>query len=64
MNNYEISIDVTPKDKFEKAEKDLIQALKSFSELNFQEQQQLVIKLFGVAQLDFATKFLRTQNID
>lgn len=63
MNNYDISVDITPKDKYEKAEKELIQALKSFSELNFEEQKQLAIKLFGIAQVDFAIRMFRKNNM-
>ncbi len=63
MNNYNISIDITPKNKYEKAEKDLLQALKSFSELNFEEQKQLAIKFFGVAQVDFAIRILQQYNM-
>jgi hypothetical protein len=63
LNNYDISIDITPKNKYEKAEKELLQALKSFSELNFEEQKQLAIKLFGIAQVDFAIKIFQQYNM-
>ena len=63
LNNYDISVNITPKDKYEKAEKDLIQALKSFGELNFEEQKQLAIKLFGIAQVYFAIRMFRNNNM-
>lgn len=58
MNNYELSLSLEPTNKYEKAKKDLIQALKSFKELNFQEQHQLASELFGVAQVDFVLKIV------
>ena len=61
MNNYELSLSLEPTNKYEKAKKDLIQALKSFKELNFQEQHQLASELFGVAQVDFVLKIV-SQN--
>jgi len=61
MNNYELSLSLEPTNKYEKAKKDLIQALKTFKELNFQEQHQLASELFGVAQVDFVLKIV-SQN--
>ncbi|MBR4032465.1 MAG: hypothetical protein IKJ07_07005 [Clostridia bacterium] len=63
MNDYELSISVEPKDKYEKAEKDLMQALISFRKLNPQEQRQLACKFFGVAQVDFVIKMMQQYNM-
>lgn len=42
MNGINLSMDIDPVDKYEKAKKDLIQAKKSFLELTPQERQKLV----------------------
>lgn len=62
MNNYELSVSLEPTNKYEKAKKDLKQALISFKELNLQEQQQLASEIFGVAQVDFVLKIIRQYN--
>lgn len=62
MNDDELSISVEPKDKYEKAEKDLVQALISFEKLNPQEQRQLACKIFGMAQVDFVIKMIQQYN--
>ena len=62
MNNYEASVDIDPKDKYEKAKKDLCQALISLRELNAQEQHQLANELFGAAKVDFLVKIVQSYN--
>ncbi len=42
MNGINLSMDIDPVDKYEKAKKDLIQAKKSFLELTPQERKKLV----------------------
>lgn len=48
MNGYEIKPTIDPKDNYEKARKDVIQAMNSIQKLTSQEQQQLAYELLGV----------------
>ena len=50
MKNIEIKLDVEPKDNYEKAKKDLIQAKLSFEKLTEQQKEWLVVEVLG---LDF-----------
>lgn len=63
MNDCEISVNIEPKDKYEKAEKDLIQALKSLKQLNPHEQRQLACKIFGVEKVDFVIRMVQQYNM-
>ena len=51
MQDFEIKLDVEPKDKYEKAKKDLYQSMKSYSELTQQQKQCLLQEAFGVANV-------------
>ena len=46
MNNYEIKLDVEPKDKYQKAWKALVEAEIAFSDLEPQEQHRLAENYF------------------
>lgn len=46
MNDIKLTVDIDPEDRYQKAEKDLLQAKKSFSKLTPQEQQKLICELF------------------
>ena len=48
MNRY-IKPDFVPEDPYQKARKDLIQALESFSQLNPQQKQALLNEMFQYA---------------
>lgn len=43
--NFEPQMTIEPTDKYEKAKKDIIEALNSIRELNMQQQQQLFCEL-------------------
>ncbi len=46
MKDIEIKLDVEPKENYEKAKIDLLQAKQSFEKLTAQEQQKLICELF------------------
>lgn len=50
MMHYEPHITIDPTDKYEKAKKDALQALNSISDLNMQQQQQLLGELVSIWQ--------------
>ncbi len=47
VDNNKFTISIEPKDKYEKARKDVIEAMKSFQDLTAFQQQQLVQVLLG-----------------
>lgn len=47
---YKLTID--PRNKYDKAKKDLIEALNSIRALDPQQQQQLAYEVFGVQMID------------
>ncbi len=53
MDNFEWKITVDPKDKYNKAKKDILQAQKSFNDLDYAQQQQLVYELIGAEKLNW-----------
>lgn len=53
MDNFEWKITVDPKDKYNKAKKDIHQAQKSFNDLDYAQQQQLVYELIGAEKLNW-----------
>lgn len=52
MNNYEINLDVDPNDKYQKAKKDLIQAIQSINSLDSNQQKQLAYELIGAEKVN------------
>lgn len=63
MNNeYEISVDIKPVDKFKKAEQDLLQALTSLIQLTPYEQRLLASRIFGAAQVDLVIRMVEQYN--
>jgi hypothetical protein len=48
MFDYRITPDIVPNDKYEKAKKDLLQAICSFQSLEQQQQQRLANEVFGI----------------
>ena len=59
MDNYKITVEVEPSDKYEKARKDLCQALKSFVELTPQEKEFLMKEFFGAANFEMVCNMLK-----
>ena len=49
MDKYKLTFGVEPTDKYKKAKQDLVQALKSYSELLPQEKECLLRELFDSA---------------
>ena len=47
MDNYKLTVNIEPTDKYEKAKQDLLEAKKSFGELSSDQQWQLIYDLFG-----------------
>lgn len=56
MKNYEVKLDIEPKDKYEKAKAALIKAKDAFDELTPQEQHRLIQELLGTETM---RKFFR-----
>lgn len=48
MSEYEMKLDVEPKNNYEKAKQDLIKARLSFEKLTAQEKEQLITEAFGI----------------
>ena len=51
MAEYNLKIEMTPTDKYEKAKKEMITAFKSFRELDSKQKEQLVLELAGMDAL-------------
>ena len=47
MENYKLTVNIEPTDKYEKAKQDLLEARKSFSELSSDQQWYLISDIFG-----------------
>lgn len=52
MEDYKITVDVDPEDKYIKAKKDLLEAMDSFQQLTQQERERLITELLGVAAVN------------
>lgn len=54
MYEYEMKVDIEPKNNYEKAKQDLIKAISSFDKLTVQEKQDLITEALGIeAMRDF-----------
>ena len=51
MNDYKISVGIEPTDAYEKAKKDMVEAVQSVQSLTPMQQKQLAEELFGVARV-------------
>lgn len=49
MSDYKVSVGIEPEDAYEKARKDMIQALQSAQRLTSIQRQKLAEELFGAA---------------
>lgn len=47
LDNIRLTVSLEPKDKYDKAKKDIIEAMKSVQDLSAFQQQQLVKELLG-----------------
>lgn len=56
MYNCEFNVTIDPKDKYEKAKKDMIQAMNSIRDLDMQQRQQLLYELVGIEQFNMFIK--------
>ena len=52
MNDFDIKPTVDPKNKYEKARKDALQALDSISKLDMKQQQELFKELLSIWQIN------------
>lgn len=48
MDEYEMKVDIEPKNNYEKAKQDLIKARLSFDKLTAQEKQDLITEALGI----------------
>lgn len=48
MDEYEMKVDIEPKNNYEKAKQDLIKARLSFDKLTAQEKEKLITEAFGI----------------
>ncbi len=62
MNNIEVNLSLDPVGKYEKAKKDLIQAIISISKLTEQERERLIREVFDDTKVDFVIRFM--QSVD
>lgn len=51
MTDIELKLDVEPKDNYEKAKKDLLEALKSYEKLSPIQRESLMREFFGAANV-------------
>lgn len=59
MNNWDVNLTIDPKDKYEKAKKDILQAQKSFNDLDNVQQQQLAYEIIGAEKLNWLINFIQ-----
>ena len=60
MDNYEFKIGAEPTDKYEKAKKDLLQALKSFGELLPIQKEYLIKEILGATNVEILCNILNS----
>lgn len=59
MNNYKLSLDIDPKNDYEKAKKDWFVFLQTFSKLSPQEKERWVNEIFGQKNVNFARMMIQ-----
>lgn len=62
MADYNLKIEMTPTDKYEKAKKEMITAFKSFHELDSKQKEQLVLELAGMDALAVLYNIMERTN--
>lgn len=58
MNNFQFNLSIDPKDDYEKAKKDFIQAMNSIQKLSPQQREQLATELFGLERMELIRQVL------
>lgn len=53
MEGYKVDISIEPKDNYEKAKKDLLEAIESFERLSPQQKAQLINEVFILGSMGF-----------
>ena len=56
MNDFQFNLSIDPKDDYEKAKKDFIQAMNSIQKLSPQQREQLATELFGLERWNLLGK--------
>lgn len=62
MNDYKLTVDIEPTDKYEKAKQDLLQAKKSIEALSPEERKRLVCETFSAETLQTFLRFINMQK--
>lgn len=62
MYNYEIKPTIDPKNNYEKARKDVLQAMDSIQKLTQQQQQQLAYELIGIEAINSFVDLMNKRN--
>lgn len=58
MDEYEMKVDIEPKNNYEKAKQDLIKAISSFDKLTVQEKQDLITEALGIETMQYLINIL------
>lgn len=58
MNDFQFNLSIDPKDDYEKAKKDFIQAMNSIQKLSPQQREQLATELFGLERMELIRQVL------
>ena len=58
MDEYEMKVDIEPKNNYEKAKQDLIKARLSFDKLTAQEKEKLITEAFGIETMQYLINIL------
>ncbi len=59
MNDFTVNLTVDPINKYEKAKKDLFQAMKSMQELTPQQRDQLAKEVFGLEAAAYIQRMMK-----
>lgn len=59
MDNYKVTLKIESDDKYQKAKLDMLQALKSYSELSPQQKECLMKEFFGATNVSIICSLLK-----
>lgn len=62
MGNFEMKLDIEPKNDYEKARKDLLKFLDSVSQLNREQQEQLAKEYIPASVIGLALDFINAHR--
>lgn len=62
MQNVDVKIDFEPKDNYQKAKKDIIQALDSITKLTPDQQRKLAYELLGIEKFTIMLNLIQQIN--